>query len=101
MAESSYIPITEGDLQKIREVVGTLIKEVKWTDPSKVSNTSSAEDYGSSILSRRKVFGGTGLNLGQAKVSLTGLAFELSKNSNLMNEDCNAVLSNQVPGRGL
>jgi len=93
MAEQSYIPITEADLSQIKQVVGSLLHEVKWTDVAKAAQTvSNADDIGSSILARRKVFGGTG-SIGQASLSLIGIGKTLSQNTNLLNEDANAVLN--------
>lgn len=93
MAERSYIPITDADLNQIKQVVGTLLHEVKWTDVKKAASmVGSADEIGSSILARRKVFGGTG-SLGQASISMIGLGKSLSQNTNLLNEDANTVLN--------
>ncbi|MEM7163769.1 MAG: ATP-binding protein [Bacteroidota bacterium] len=93
MAEQSYIPITEADLAQIKQVVGSLLQEVKWTDVAKAAQAvSNADDIGTSILARRKVFGGTG-SIGQASLSLIGIGKNLSNNTNLLNEEANAVLN--------
>ena len=92
MAEQSYIPITEADLSNIKQVIGSLLHKVSWTDVSKATKAVDADDMGSSILARRKIFGGTG-SIGQASVSLFALCQTLSKNTNLLNEDCNMVLN--------
>ena len=92
MAEQSYIPITEADLSNIKQVVGSLLHKVSWTDVSKATKAIDSDGLGGSILARRKVFGGTG-NIGQASVSLYALSQNLSKNTNLLNEDANMVLN--------